>query len=350
MSSFFFDYMSIPQRGIDSNGVTIERTPEEQAVFVECLPNMGTLYSIFPVLALPDVPDGDTQHNYHDSGWCTCEFFVAMLGKTLIKFSLAVLESFSTTPDGRRSTSSEENATSSDESLQSISQQSMGIMSIASAFAFEKTALREVGSKHFLQESDRTVAHGIVCSFTTKRVLCDAIRSADLREVQQLLQRLQRKGLLATLHEPVDSQLNTMLHVAVQANSVKAVHLLLKHGARATLRNLYGDTPTQRFLFPRLSSAARACRRGAREHLFPEGEEDGLGSQDQQRTSEQLERQDGEGMQRPSGHATCAWVVGLQSGRDASNEEETVFQQKRACEADAPRAASSHEPWDRGLP
>ena len=46
----FFDFTSIPQRRVQEDGSILQRAPEEQAVFEECLPNMGTLYTLFPVL------------------------------------------------------------------------------------------------------------------------------------------------------------------------------------------------------------------------------------------------------------------------------------------------------------
>merc|ERR1712184_173430 len=83
--------MSVPQRGVDSEGAGIPRTDEEEAIFNECLPSMGTLYSTFPVLALTEAPPGDDSHDYFGSGWCTCELTVATLGKQLQTFSMHVL-------------------------------------------------------------------------------------------------------------------------------------------------------------------------------------------------------------------------------------------------------------------
>ena len=62
-------------------------------VFEECLPNMGTLHSTFLVPVLTDVPGDDTTHYYIDSGWCTCELAVAMLGQTLEQLSKEHLRS-----------------------------------------------------------------------------------------------------------------------------------------------------------------------------------------------------------------------------------------------------------------
>merc|ERR1711924_22983 len=78
---------------------------------------------------------------------------------------------------------------------------------------------------------------------------------------------LRDKGLLSSLDEPVDDQLNTLLHLAVRVGSTSAVQELLHHGAKAGLRNLRGDTPTQWFLLPRCSKAAAVCRSNGHECL-----------------------------------------------------------------------------------
>ena len=66
-SLIFFDFLSLPQRGVDANGSAIPRTLEEETVFNTCLPRMGALYSFYPVLVLVDVPNGDTEHSYTES-------------------------------------------------------------------------------------------------------------------------------------------------------------------------------------------------------------------------------------------------------------------------------------------
>ena len=80
----FFDFLCMPQ---------VPRSVSEQSIFNECLPNMGTLYSTFQVLALTCVPSGDTTHDYNDSGWCTCELGIAVLGKRLHRYSSELLAS-----------------------------------------------------------------------------------------------------------------------------------------------------------------------------------------------------------------------------------------------------------------
>ena len=242
----FFDFTSIPQRRVQEDGSILQRAPEEQAVFEECLPNMGTLYALFPVLVLNEVPPGDNAHNYIDSGWCTCELAVAMLGQTLDQFSKEQLGLLM-----RRS----------------HIELSMSNMSEDAAAEFEERARAEIGAKHFLHDSDRNVAMGIVQGFMSKRVLVDAILRNEQDTIRIQLVRLRDKGLLSTLDEPVDENLNTLLHLAVRVRSTSAVQELLHHGAKAGLRNLRGDTPTQWFLLPRCSKAAALCRSSGHERL-----------------------------------------------------------------------------------
>ena len=98
-----------------------------------------------------------------------------------------------------------------------------------------------------------------------KSVLVDAILRNEQDTIRIQLVRLRDKGLLSTLDEPVDENLNTLLHLAVRVRSTSAVQELLHHGAKAGLRNLRGDTPTQWFLLPRCSKAAAVCRSSGHE-------------------------------------------------------------------------------------
>lgn len=235
----FFDFLSVPQRTVAEDGSVIERTDEEEAVFQECLPSMGTLYSINQVLILPEVPDGDTLHEYVSSGWCTCELMIGMLGRTLHKYSEDEAGRI-----GRRS--------QLDLSTQNLDE--------TVAARFERQSLEEIASKHFLYESDRVVALGIIQSFLSKRMLADAIRRKDMPSVRKHLVNLSNKGLVATLDEPVDDRNNTLLHVAVEVGCEESVQELLAFGATPDLRNLRGDTPSQWFLFPRCRRAATVLR------------------------------------------------------------------------------------------
>merc|ERR1712150_35923 len=131
------------------------------------------------------------------------------------------------------------------------------------AAALEQSICCELGTKHFLHDSDRAVAMGIFQSFLARRVLSDAIYQKDVDEVRRHLALLVEKGLHATLDEPIDAYLNTLLHIAVQVRCATTVQELLLHGARADLHNLHGDRPSQKFLFPRLGRGAMLCRSSA---------------------------------------------------------------------------------------
>ena len=126
----------------------------------------------------------------------------------------------------------------------------------------------------------RKVAMGIVQGFMSKRVLVDAILRNEQDTIRIQLVRLRDNGLLSTLDEPVDENLNTLLHLAVRVRSTSAVQELLHHGAKAGLRNLRGDTPTQWFLLPRCSKAAALCRSSGHEGLADVADAEILGRAD----------------------------------------------------------------------
>merc|ERR1712113_657019 len=97
----------------------------------------------------------------------------------------------------------------------------MGPFNILSAASFEDEICKDVEAKHFLHESDRSVAKGIVQGYVAKRVLLDTIRAGNTEEVKRLLADLEDRGLESTLHEPVDEVLNTLLHIAVKQKSAE---------------------------------------------------------------------------------------------------------------------------------
>lgn len=241
----FFDFMSLPQEGIDADGAIIPRTPDEQAAFVECLPSMGTLYSLFPVLVLSEVPQGGAVHGYMESGWCFCEFTIAALGKQLDIFSRRAQVGEEWFRRGWRSMCSKD------------------------AESFMECVSDEIAPMHFMQEADRLVALGIIQSFLWRRLLVDSIHSGKMSEVKRCLDALMNQGLESALHEPVDAGLNTVLHIAVRARQPVAVSLLLQRGARPCARNSLGDAPTQWLALPRLGAAAAACRAGPPKEELP---------------------------------------------------------------------------------
>ena len=120
---------------------------------------MGALYATFPVLVLSDLPEGDTDHLYMESGWCTCELMVAMLGKTVHQYTSEQLSGIARTTHIALS---------------------MGNMDESAADEFEEQTRLEIEQKHFLHESDRKVALGIVNGYKAKRILGDAIERKDM--------------------------------------------------------------------------------------------------------------------------------------------------------------------------
>lgn len=71
----FFDFMCIPQETKDADGMVVARTPEEERVFWNCLPSMGSLYSQFPVMVNEEISEDGL--SYHQSGWCFSELTIA---------------------------------------------------------------------------------------------------------------------------------------------------------------------------------------------------------------------------------------------------------------------------------
>merc|ERR1740123_1062728 len=178
----FFDFMSIPQNGITSEGEVVWRTQEEQEIFDECLPNMGSLYSLFPVLVLTDVPDGDVAHDYFDSGWCMCEFNIALLANQLHPYSVEELRMGGSTPKSR-----------------SVQQR---LIRQATAEGFQSRVEKGLEMKHFLHDSDRRVARGIIRGFVARRLLIDSLKRHEIDGARRILAHLCSEGLLDTLHEP----------------------------------------------------------------------------------------------------------------------------------------------------
>ena len=65
------------------------------------------------------------------------------------------------------------------------------------------------------------------------------------------LEELKEVGMLvATLEQPVDSGLNTLLHFAVSKGCRDSARVLLAYGARLDLLNERGDTVLQWFMLP----------------------------------------------------------------------------------------------------
>eukprot|EP00927_Polykrikos_kofoidii_P042897 TRINITY_DN36950_c0_g1_i1.p1 TRINITY_DN36950_c0_g1~~TRINITY_DN36950_c0_g1_i1.p1 ORF type:complete len:587 (+),score=52.18 TRINITY_DN36950_c0_g1_i1:61-1821(+) len=237
----FFDYMSLPQEGIDEYGNVVPRTTAEQVAFDTCLPYMGTLYSRFPVLVLAEVFEtASGLHGYDESGWCLCEFMIAGMGKQLHQLSAASLELSGHLSVVRTAIECVLDGGSKD-----------AVLNIMCSL-LERSC--------FGRESDRSVTIGIVTRFLVKRRLIDAVHCGDAATISQLLGASGLDDLEAILDEPVDNEMNTLLHIGVMAGHANVCLELLRHGAQPSAQNIFGDTPVQRLIFPRRGPAARVLR------------------------------------------------------------------------------------------
>eukprot|EP00927_Polykrikos_kofoidii_P076952 TRINITY_DN73959_c0_g1_i1.p1 TRINITY_DN73959_c0_g1~~TRINITY_DN73959_c0_g1_i1.p1 ORF type:complete len:645 (+),score=67.12 TRINITY_DN73959_c0_g1_i1:291-1937(+) len=237
----FFDFMSLPQQGIDENDQVVPRTADEQRLFDRCLPYMGTLYSQFPVLVLSDVPEAlDGYHPYQESGWCVCEFMIAALGNELATMSAESLGLL-----GRKST---------------VLMLAGDTVDVESARHLLVVAYRSLTRAKFTREADRAVTIRIIAKFLIKRLMRDAVKRGDVYSVKRLMSTMSVSDRLGILSEPLDRKLNTLLHFAVSSGHVDVCLVLLNCGAEPCLRNLFGDTPTRKYGLPRFGSAARTVR------------------------------------------------------------------------------------------
>eukprot|EP00928_Gymnodinium_smaydae_P004656 TRINITY_DN11587_c0_g1_i1.p1 TRINITY_DN11587_c0_g1~~TRINITY_DN11587_c0_g1_i1.p1 ORF type:complete len:464 (+),score=61.73 TRINITY_DN11587_c0_g1_i1:38-1393(+) len=230
----FFDFMCLPQVGIDVKGALLERSADEKKLFDSCLPHMSVLYSMFPVLVCDEV-HADSM-DYLQSGWCYSEVSVAALGKQLDFLSSRVLHDLQLTQMPNE--------------LQGDALQDMKTR-------FEK----DLQTKSFFYTKDRKVVRNIFGGFVLKAQLLNAIEQKKAPEVREVLHEIRQQGFEMLLDQPVDGRLNTLLHVmAVGVSFREATVDLLEFGANASLRNIAGDCPWQWKMFPRLSNtAAMAC-------------------------------------------------------------------------------------------
>eukprot|EP00929_Paragymnodinium_shiwhaense_P082947 TRINITY_DN43989_c0_g1_i1.p1 TRINITY_DN43989_c0_g1~~TRINITY_DN43989_c0_g1_i1.p1 ORF type:complete len:605 (-),score=27.60 TRINITY_DN43989_c0_g1_i1:271-2085(-) len=244
----FFDFMGLPQIGLTADGEQIARTAEETTLFVEALPSMGAFYGMYPVLVIPEVTA--EVHPYFTSGWCSSEFYTAMLAKQLDQYSAEAISDFN---EYRRSS----DLCLTQSVLDSICS---GSLSETDVVEFNTLFSQDLQRKRLFNEADREIIGGIVEGFLLRRQLTDAINRQDVADVKRHLEHMEEKGLRAILHQAVDETVDTFLHLAVRLASTDIVQLLLQAGADPTLRNRYGDTPTLWYMWPRMSAGARTCR------------------------------------------------------------------------------------------
>lgn len=239
----FFDFMALPQIGQAEDGSKLERTEEEQQLFQQALPEMGALYTMYPVLVIPEVTLD--VHAYLDSGWCFCEFEQALLCNQLWQYSSAFVE----TLEAQKNECKDER----------VQLSSKGIMDDAPANSFDEKAAQEfVGefedamtTKKFYFDADRDTVRGIVKGKMISRQLADAVKLQDVDKVRHFLGMLAEEKLTHQMNHPVDERADTLLHLAMRLPSKEIVDCLLKvEGIDENARNLRGDRPSQWFLFP----------------------------------------------------------------------------------------------------
>eukprot|EP00927_Polykrikos_kofoidii_P062605 TRINITY_DN5740_c0_g1_i4.p1 TRINITY_DN5740_c0_g1~~TRINITY_DN5740_c0_g1_i4.p1 ORF type:complete len:607 (-),score=67.75 TRINITY_DN5740_c0_g1_i4:152-1972(-) len=258
----FFDFAALPQIGKRDDGSLIERTEEELKVFKEALPAMGMLYTTFDVLVIPEVTD-DVQP-YFSSGWCSSEFYSAMLADVLKTYSFTALEDY---VSWLRATHGQEEDRDDAMSLEKLQAFSGRAITQSMVVDFQQMFSEDLKNKRFFNESDRAIVDGIVNGQLILRLLHDAIRTQDVDTAAQRLAELSDRGLLRMLDHPVNSELDTCLHLAARANSPDIMLALLDAGADASLRNLRGDLPTELFMCRRCSAAADVIRQSESPHI-----------------------------------------------------------------------------------
>merc|ERR1712194_565440 len=164
----FFDFMSLPQIGRTASGDLIHRTEEEAALFSEALPSTGSLYTMYPVLVACQVTS-DT-HPYWSSGWCTSEFFSALITGQLCEYSSEVVKEYTEIVIN----TGELNSNALIDALSSNKLTEEGVASFLQALE------TDLATKVFSDEADRAVVFGIVKGYTLKRSLVDAVKARHL--------------------------------------------------------------------------------------------------------------------------------------------------------------------------
>jgi len=227
----FFDFAGLPQIGKSDSGALIVRTDEETKLFQEALPAMGALYSMYPVLVIPQVTPGvppDTS-----SGWCFSEFATAMLARQLDMYSNDALEEYVAALLAGGETSKTLKTT--------IDTITSGKMRAEDRNEFMSIFELDLATKNFFNESDRNIVHGNVQGHLISRLLCDAVLSQNIEAVHSHLgelKQLKAAELTSTINDPIDESLDTLLHTAVKLPSKEIVEALCASGADPECRIL----------------------------------------------------------------------------------------------------------------
>jgi len=229
----FFDFMALPQIGQNPDGSLIERTEEETQIFTAALPMMGALYTMYPVVVIPEVlPE---VHPYSSSGWCYCEFEQALLYNRLSQFSAAYMEELG----------SSSGASKCQDMLLS------GGFDEQAAADFLSDFEANLLEKKFFFEGDRETVRSIVGAKMLLPQLNAAIKDQDATRTVTYLNKLREAKLVAAINQPLDDSGDVVLHIAMRLPSVEIQELLLNfEGVDTDVRNIMGDSPKQFLLFP----------------------------------------------------------------------------------------------------
>lgn len=102
--------------------------------------------------------------------------------------------------------------------------------------------------KKFFGEGDRPINRGIVLGKLLQRLLVDAVKVQDVREVNRLISELSDQGVTHALNQACEDGGNTLLHIAVQQPSTEIVTALMQAGADVNVKNVRGDLPARTVL------------------------------------------------------------------------------------------------------
>merc|ERR1712066_986820 len=124
---------------------------------------------------------------------------------------------------------------------------------------------QQLATKRFFSESDRKIVEDNVMGYMVNRLLLDAVNDRELRAVSKYLDRLRNQNLIRSLDHAINTKTqDTLLHVATRLQFPEIVEALLEAKADPDARNRWGDKPTQRYMIPLLTAAARKCRESSK--------------------------------------------------------------------------------------
>eukprot|EP00928_Gymnodinium_smaydae_P093189 TRINITY_DN7722_c0_g1_i2.p1 TRINITY_DN7722_c0_g1~~TRINITY_DN7722_c0_g1_i2.p1 ORF type:complete len:604 (-),score=45.22 TRINITY_DN7722_c0_g1_i2:57-1868(-) len=268
----FFDFMSLPQIGKNPDGSLIQRTESETELFFEALPAMGAIYTMYPVLVIPEITN--SVHPYFSSGWCFSEFCSSWLAQKLTQLSGRAIDDYVLWVTAHSDDTEGHQDSPPRISADMVEHFCSAVLTGVDVAEFAQMFDTELDRKRFFSEDDRSVVAGIVYGFLTLRLLTDAVKSQNQAAVKKYLADLAQRKLEHTLNHAADESLDTLLHIAARLSSAEITEMLLHSGADPNARNIRGDTPSQIFMAPRLNAAARMCRAWQSERA-----PDGLGYQ-----------------------------------------------------------------------